>query len=48
MICRYEAEWWGDLLVSKPDIDYPMILKFLEITEEKTPFLLKRQLALEF
>jgi len=48
MICRYETEWWGDLLVSKPDIDYPMIVKFLEITEEKTPLLLKKQLALEF
>lgn len=44
MLCRYEAEWWGDLLVTKPDIDYPFILTFLKQTAEKIPLLLGTEL----
>lgn len=44
MLCRYEAEWWGDLLVTKPTIDYPFILYFLEQTSEKIPLLLEKEL----
>ncbi|WP_249872258.1 YaaC family protein [Oceanobacillus saliphilus] len=40
MLCRYEAEWWGDLLLSRPDIDYPFIMQFLKTTSEKIPYLL--------
>lgn len=37
MLCRYESEWWGDLLAVKPDKDYPFIKHFLTITAEKVP-----------
>lgn len=37
MLCRYESEWWGDLLATKPDVDYPFIKQFLQITSEKVP-----------
>jgi len=40
MVSRYEAEWWGDLLVTKPEIDYPLIAQFLTITAKKVPLLL--------
>jgi YaaC-like Protein len=40
MICRYETEWWTDFLqVSKPN-EYPLIVRFLEITCEKVPLLI--------
>lgn len=44
MLCRYETEWWGDLFVAKPDIDYPFILYFLELTSTKMPLLLGENL----
>lgn len=44
MLCRYEAEWWGDLLVSRPDIDYPFINHFLKVTSEKIPDMIGRKL----
>ncbi|WP_068675932.1 YaaC family protein [Oceanobacillus sp. Castelsardo] len=44
MLCRYEAEWWGDLLSSKPELDYPFILQFLDITAEKIPKILENEL----
>ncbi|WP_010531261.1 YaaC family protein [Lentibacillus jeotgali] len=37
MLCRYEPEWWGELLTSRPDADYPFIKHFLSITAEKMP-----------
>lgn len=37
MLCRYEAEWWGELLAAKPDMDYPFISHFLKTTGEKIP-----------
>ncbi|WP_138419191.1 YaaC family protein [Aquibacillus sediminis] len=40
MICRYETEWWGDLLHTLPTVDYPFIETFLQATSEKVPFLL--------
>ncbi|MYL41360.1 YaaC family protein [Virgibacillus salexigens] len=40
MLCRYETEWWGDLFVSKADIDFPFIIHFLELTANKVPLLL--------
>lgn len=40
MICRYETEWWGDLLHTLPTEDYPFIEQFLTITAKKVPFLL--------
>lgn len=44
MLCRYEAEWWGDLLTAKSEIDYPFIVHFLNCTAEKVPFLLGTEL----
>lgn len=44
MLCRYEAEWWGDLLSSKPEMDYPFILQFLDITAKKIPKILEDEL----
>ncbi|WP_156289949.1 YaaC family protein [Oceanobacillus salinisoli] len=44
MLCRYEAEWWGDLLSSKPELDYPFIVQFLKVTANKIPKLLEREL----
>ncbi|MFU0791172.1 YaaC family protein [Cerasibacillus sp. JNUCC 74] len=44
MLCRYETEWWGDLFVNKPDIDFPFILHFLQITAHKIPSLLAHEL----
>ncbi|MCT2536955.1 YaaC family protein [Aquibacillus koreensis] len=40
MICRYETEWWGDLLHTMPTEDYPFIEQFLSVTSEKVPILL--------
>ncbi|QDP38776.1 YaaC family protein [Radiobacillus deserti] len=40
MICRYETEWWGDLIHTKANEDYPFIKQFLAITTVKVPFLL--------
>ncbi|WP_102026150.1 YaaC family protein [Salirhabdus sp. Marseille-P4669] len=40
MICRYETEWWGDLLHTYASDDYAYIVQFLKIAEYKTPMLL--------
>lgn len=40
MICRYETEWWSDLLHSYTGKDYPYITHFLSLTAEKVPYLL--------
>ncbi|MRG87942.1 YaaC family protein [Salinibacillus xinjiangensis] len=40
MICRYETEWWGELLHTYGSNDYPFILHFLNITAKKTPIML--------
>lgn len=44
MLSRYETEWWGDLLATKPDADYPFIVQFLQSTSEKVPLLLGQDL----
>ncbi|WP_067730450.1 YaaC family protein [Oceanobacillus damuensis] len=46
MLCRYETDWWGDLLLSRPDLDYPFIIRFLKITSEKIPALIGEELLL--
>jgi hypothetical protein len=40
MICRYETEWWGELLHTFNSSDLSLITEFLEITSEKTAFYL--------
>ncbi|MFP7477216.1 YaaC family protein [Terribacillus saccharophilus] len=40
MICRYEAEWWTDLLHVNRQKEYPLIVRFLEVTAEKFPLLI--------
>lgn len=44
MISRYETEWWGDLFATKPDVDYPFIIHFLNITKNKVPYLIGKEL----
>lgn len=44
MLCRYETEWWGELIATKPDIDYPYIKHFLKHIAYKTPLLLGYEL----
>lgn len=40
MIARYETEWWGELTKMMPTKDYPFIELFLNITAQKSPFLI--------
>ena len=40
MIARYETEWWTELLKTMPNNDYPTIIQFLKVTQNKTPFLI--------
>ncbi|MFB4168746.1 YaaC family protein [Virgibacillus sp. JSM 102003] len=44
MLCRYEPEWWGDLLSAKSEIDFPFITYFLQNTADKIPLLLGEKL----
>lgn len=48
MLCRYESQWWGELLTAKPDADYPFIKAFLKITSEKIPNLLEELLLQKY
>jgi hypothetical protein len=45
MICRYETEWWSDLFHTRATNDYPLILQFLAITEDKVPYLIYEYLS---
>ncbi|KWU62409.1 YaaC family protein [Priestia sp. YIM B13446] len=40
MISRYETEWWYELLHTYSSKDYPFILRFLEVTAQKIPYLI--------
>jgi len=40
MICRYEAEWWGELIYSFSVNDLPIITDYLSISKIKCPWLL--------
>ncbi|WP_062051954.1 YaaC family protein [Bacillus sp. JCM 19034] len=44
MICRYEAEWWGDVIHTFDGVDLPFILKYLTLAERKIPFLIAHYL----
>lgn len=46
MICRYETDWWCELLQTYSTDDYPLINQFLTATEQKIPFLIHRFLSL--
>ncbi|GGP11454.1 YaaC family protein [Oceanobacillus neutriphilus] len=48
MICRYETEWWGELIQMKADREYPLIQQFLKITQQKTPALISQCLLQNF
>ncbi len=41
MICRYETEWWCELLHSFSSNDYPYIEHFLTVTKKKLPALIE-------
>ncbi|KYG29151.1 YaaC family protein [Alkalihalobacillus trypoxylicola] len=36
MICRYEVEWWNDLISTYEGMDYPYILTFLDMLPYKS------------
>lgn len=38
MVCRYEADWWGELFHNYPSNDLPFITEFLEVTKHKVPY----------
>ncbi|KHF37773.1 YaaC family protein [Halalkalibacter okhensis] len=40
MICRYEAEWWGDLIHTFDGIDFPYISHYLDVVEGKLPLII--------
>ena len=40
MIARYETEWWSELMKLTPNQDFPLITKFLSISEKKIPLLI--------
>lgn len=40
MICRYETEWWSELLYTFDSVDYPFIQQFINLTKVKIPYLL--------
>ncbi|PYZ91504.1 hypothetical protein CR194_19830 [Salipaludibacillus keqinensis] len=42
MICRYEAEWWGELIHSFSADDLPIITEYLDVSQTKCPWLLNR------
>ncbi|UTR16595.1 YaaC family protein [Salipaludibacillus sp. LMS25] len=42
MICRYEIEWWGDLIYSFSSNDLPIITKWLEVSQSKSPWLINQ------
>ncbi len=44
MICRYETEWWGELLHNFDGTDLPFIVKFLDLVQEKAPELIMAHL----
>ncbi|MEF3329589.1 MULTISPECIES: YaaC family protein [Oceanobacillus] len=48
MICRYETEWWGELMQMKADREYPLIQRFLTVTQQKTPALIGHHLLQNF
>ncbi|RDI36642.1 YaaC family protein [Falsibacillus pallidus] len=40
MIARYETEWWSELIKHTPNQDFPLITKFLSISQNKIPLLI--------
>lgn len=44
MLSRYEAEWWGELVNTKTDLEYPLIIQFMNTTAKKMPLLLGKML----
>ncbi|MEK4967789.1 YaaC family protein [Cytobacillus sp. FSL R7-0696] len=40
MIARYETEWWNECIKLMTNNDYPFIHQFLDLTEQKSPFLI--------
>ncbi|WP_332699116.1 YaaC family protein [Halalkalibacter lacteus] len=45
MICRYEAEWWGDLIHTFDGVDFPFISHYLTIAEQKIPLIISSYLT---
>ena len=45
MICRYETDWWCELLQTFSTDDYPLIHQFISSTEQKIPYLILRFLT---
>jgi hypothetical protein len=47
MIARYDIEWWNDLFLYRSTKDFVFIIRFLQVTFEKIPFLLTSYLFKE-
>ncbi|SDI23772.1 YaaC-like Protein [Alteribacillus persepolensis] len=39
MICRYEGEWWGEVMTQQYSEDYPIIKHYLAVAERSVPAL---------
>ncbi|WP_217588418.1 YaaC family protein [Lentibacillus saliphilus] len=48
MLSRYEPAWWGELIATKPDMDYPLIKGFLDCTSDKIPLMLGEYLYRQY
>lgn len=48
MLCRYETEWWGELIATKPDVDFPFIKHFLQHTADKIPYFIGYKLFVKY
>lgn len=48
MVCRYETEWWGELIHTFHSSDLTYITNFLHITEEKIPYILYEFIKKQF
>ena len=46
MLSRYETEWWGELIATKSNTDYPFIVHFLYNSSKKIPLLLGNEMYL--
>lgn len=44
MIARYEIEWWSELIYSKPSIEFPLIVQYLNLSVKKIPLLIDQYL----
>ncbi|MCU9615349.1 YaaC family protein [Caldibacillus lycopersici] len=44
MIARYEIEWWSELIYQKPNVEYPLIVQYLNVSQQKCLYLIDQYL----